>query len=510
MAPRARGLYAPAVRSSPTVLAALLLTLAAADADGRVRWRTPGAYRTRVVGIGDVSLDRDGTTTGQHSYGEHRLRIDPSIEVGAVAVRMQIDVLTGQIFGDTNPVGASFVERRHGNPEREYRGWTTVEPRQLHVGLDLHWLEVQAGQLAAHWGMGLLENDGEDGHDAGWVELPGDLRNGDLYDRVRVAGTPLAAATHGPLADLVVAAGADYVWQDEEANALAGDSAARFFGSVYYPGELVFLGLHGVYRLQEDRDGDELSVGALDAYGQYLAPLYLLRARARLQGEALLRFGNTDRHRPGGRTAGVDLLQLGWAGRAEIAWRCPRIALGAEVGYASGDADPDDGDKRDMTFDPDHRVGFLLFTDVLRLITLRGAERLAAPERVGVAEGGAEQLPTDGAVRNAWYVQPGLTWRPGRWQLAAGALVALAAEPFLDPFETFAAGGSARSHRGTRAQSFYGVEVSGGIRYGVHLDRVGDASLGVDGGLLLPGGALGPGFGDETVGKVVGRIDLRW
>ncbi len=496
------------------------LPLPGTEAEARVRWQTPGAYRFRLVSIDAFPLDSTGVDSGQLLFGEHRLRIDPTIEVGPVKVHIQVDVLTGQSFGDTQSVGARFVERRHGDPERSFDGWTTVDPRQAWLELDLEWLRLEVGQLGAHWGIGLLENSGDDPRGPEdpeapqqgeiWVEKLTDRRNGDLYDRVRLATTPLAAFTHGAWADLVVAIGGDHVWQDDEASSLDGDVALQAFASVFYPGEEVFAGAHVVYRFQTDRDGDELSVTAFDLHGRWQVPLYLLRAQFRVEAEGLLRLGSTDRHRPGGRAAGVDLRQLGWVARSEISWRCPRLALGLEAGYASGDADPDDGDKRDLTFDPDHRVGLVLFTDVLRLVTLRGAERLADPTRVGVAEAGAEQLPTDGAVRNALYVEPVVTWRPGAWRLTTAVLVAWGAEPFLDPFETFAAGGSGRGHLGEDASTFYGVELAGGAHYGVRVKRVGDAELGVQAGVLFPGGALGQALGNHPVTKVLGRLDLRW
>ena len=496
----------------------VMLLLAVSTADARVRWTTPGSYRFRSITLGDVALDPEGTVTGKRIWGEHRLRIDPTIEVGPVEVHIQVDVLTGQTFGDTHSVGDAFVARRYGDPERRFDGWTTVEPRMAWVEMDLEWLQVEAGQLGAHWGMGLLEHDGNDRVGVAgvapstdvWVAPLADLRSGDIYQRLRVATTPFAALSHADWADLVFALGADHVWQDADASFLDDDSAVRLFGSLFYPGERLFVGLHTVHRAQTDRDGDTLSVTAFDAYGRFEAPLYLLRARMRLQGEALLRVGDTDRHRPGGRAAGVDLLQLGWAARGEIAWRCPRLALGLEGGYASGDADPDDGDKRDLTFDPDHRVGFILFPDVLRLVTLRGAERVGDPTRVGVPEAGAEQLPTDGAVRNAVYVAPAATWRPGAWRLGLHSLFAWAAEPFVDPFETFAAGGSGRNHRGGAAESFYGFEVAGEITYSLFIDRVGHAGVGVVAGMFVPGGALGEALFEDPVVKGVARLDLRW
>jgi hypothetical protein len=495
------------------VLAVIGSIAAPFDAQARVRWSTPGSYRLRVAGLSAFDLDASGTDTGQRVRGRHRLRIDPTIELGPVTVYLQIDVLTGQVFGDVNPVGARFVERRHGEPDDRYDGWTTVEPRQAWLELDTRYLRVEAGQMASGWGMGLLAGDGED--DAAternrWVERFGDRWSGDLVQRLTVATRPLAFFQHGKASDVLVGVGIDQVYQDDQASLLDDDSALELLGFVVYPGEEVTAGAHVVHRRQDDRDGDSLVSTAIDLHGRWTLPLYMVGADLRLMAEGVLVLGETDRLRPAGSPEGVDLLQLGWAARGEMSWRCPRVALGVEVGYASGDADPDDGDHKAFTFDPDHRVGFVLFQDVLRLITLRGAERLADPAQVGVVPAGAEQLPTDGAVRNAWYVFPGVTWRPGPWQLTAAAMAAWAAQPFLDPAATYEAGGLARNHRGRPAQRFYGAEALGAAHYGLELPGVGQASAGLQAGLFLPGGALDPDFTDAPIYKVLGRLDLRW
>ena len=134
------------------VLAAIGSIVAPFDAQARVRWSTPGSYRLRVAGLSAFDLDASGTDTGQRVRGRHRLRIDPTIELGPVTVYLQVDVLTGQIFGDVNTVGARFVERRHGEPDDRYDGWTTVEPRQAWLELDIRSLRVEAGQMASGWG----------------------------------------------------------------------------------------------------------------------------------------------------------------------------------------------------------------------------------------------------------------------------------------------------------------------------------------------------------------------
>ena len=489
---------------------------ASAPANARVKWDTPGSYRLRPVAIGEFSLDAGGADTGQRFYSRHRLRIDPTLKAGDFKLHIQLDVLTGQVIGDVNFVGSRFVERRHGNPEREFDGWTRVEPRML-------WFEwrspigaIRAGQMGSRWGMGLLAADGtgdreaRDGEADRWVERFGDDWNGDLVQRLLVATKPLALVTHGSLGDVVVAAGIDNVYQDDQASWLDDDDAKQFIASIVYPGEEFFVGSYVAHRRQEDRDGERLDVTAFDVHGRWLLPVYTINADLRIEGEAVLLVGETDRLRPAASPDGIDIRQLGWAARGEISWHCPRVAAGVEVGYASGDSDPDDDEARDFTFDPDHKVGLILFPDVMRLTTLRAAERVADPGRAGEPPAGVEHLPTDGAVRNAIYAFPGVTWRPGQWRLTTAMLFAWGAEPVLDALETFAAGGTAKNHRGFDAARFYGWELDGAVHRRFGVDGFGAMSIGIEAGLFFSGPALGGSGDSEPVGKMVGRLDLRW
>ncbi len=487
-------------RASALPISLLVLCLSGL-AEARVRWSTPGAYRLRGTALEEFPLNPEGTDSGQRTWGAHRLRIDPTVELGSAIIRLQLDVLTGQAFGDTTAVGADFVPRRRGDPERSFDGFTTVEPRMLWLELDVPGLRLELGQMGAQWGMGLLDGDGHEAPEGPWVLPFGDRSAGDIVDRVLLATTPLSLFTHRDWGDVVLAVGADYVWQDDQAHVLDEDSAYRLFAQLYYPGEELFAGLYGVRRVQEDSDGDDYERSVLDLYLRWELPIYPIRAAMRLQAEALVGIGESERS-----ATESELFQLGAAGRAEIAWRCPRVAVGVELGYASGDEDPRDEVAEAFTFDPDHRAGFILFSDVLRLVSLSGAERASAAEP---EVEGFEEFVTDGAVRNAIYLEPAVTWRPGGFHLSAGMLLAWTAATFVDPAETRRARG-ARNQRGRDPGRFYGLEGNFGFGYTVAVEGIGEAEIGLQGGLFFPGTALDVDGVDEPVPKLVGRLDLHW
>lgn len=502
----------PALARLPVVFSSLLLILglAASDSHARVRWTTPGSYRFRMVGIDAFSLDNEGTANQRTFVGQHRLRIDPTIEAGPARFFIQLDVLTGQIFGAPNPVGARFVPRRRGDPEDVFNGWTTVEPRLLWGRVDTAIGRVTFGQMAANWGMGLLDNDGADRDESPWVETFGDSWNGDIVDRFVFEIQPAEPFTLSRLSEVRFGLGADHVYQDDQASFLDGDSAYRLFSTLYYPGEEVFAGLMLMYRTQDDRDGDRFEATWIDATVRWQAPFYRINAELKIEAEGVIQFGQTDRERPRAAVDGVDILAGGLAARADLAWRCPRVAIGLETGFATGDGDPQDGASRAFTFDPDHRVGFILFSETLRQISLRGAERLADAGRVGFPPAGVDEIPTDGGVRNAVYINPTVTWRPGASRLSLMALAAWSATPFQDPYETFGAGGEPRNHQGRIAERFYGVEAALSASHEFAVASKLPVSLGFQGGMLFTGSALGRRLSEAPVWKSVARLGLRW
>ncbi len=498
------------------MLRASLITLLALcslqTAQARVRWVTPGSYRLQTVALGDLRLDSDDNETGQNFYGMHRLRIDPIFEAGRLKVEVQIDVLTGQIFGQTNSIGADYVERRYGDPENSTIGWTTVEPRLGWAELDFDWIAITAGQVGAQFGLGLVDADGFDHpeDDDRLFERFNRRRAGDLLQRFELALRPFRMNSLGALADLEIAIGGDHIYQDDLATWFDNDSAWRLYGAVNYRGEELSLGGQFTYRTQTDRDGDFLDSWTTDLYARWDRPLYTIGADLHLEGEAALVLGHSDRWRNASHPEEVDLLGIGGVARAEIAWRCPRIHLGIEMGYASGDGDPDDSQMRQFRFDPDHRVGFILFSDALRLIFLRSAERQADTTLNAVPPAGLEELPTDGAVQNAIYFFPGVTWRPGNWKLTLAALVAWADTPLTDPTETFLAGGSPRNHLGLKADRFYGTEYMASIHHSWSLSTAGQFTAGIQTGILLPGSAITETYGKKPLPKLVGEIEWQW
>ena len=65
-----------------------------------------------------------------------------------MSVYIELDVLTGQIFGTTSEIGSSFTLRSESDPDDAYDGWTTVQPRQAWFSVSYPWVDLKLGQFA--------------------------------------------------------------------------------------------------------------------------------------------------------------------------------------------------------------------------------------------------------------------------------------------------------------------------------------------------------------------------
>ena len=483
------------------------------SADARVRWATPGEYRLNFSGLQSFVLDAENTPSIEGAFGLHRLRLQPQVEVGAVSVNIELDVLTGQIFGSTSVLGARYWPRREGDPESAFEGWTTVEPREFWIEIGTRYLTLGLGQVADHWGMGLVANDGRrheaDRSSQTRIRRPGESALGDLTDRLVLELRPFAMSPLSRAGDAILAIGFDHVYQDD-LSWLLHDLTLRGFGKFTWEAETFVGGLYYLYRYQTNRDGDPSRSGRyggdyryerslIDAYARWDFPLLLTGARFFVEAEVVAGFGSTDLY-PMALNHGnsVSMNQIGGAVRAEMAWVCPDIAAGIEVGYASGPGDADDANDS-LTLDPDHRVGLILFPDVMRMLSLRAAGQFGTR---------GDFLPTRGGVRNALYFQPAISWRLGRMQWVATFLTAWSGDPYFEP-------GPAGWRRtvnpfGYPTARHLGYELDIGVE-GAWTDDVNNGLIiGLDGGLFVPGSALEGLTRRKVVGKLLGRISVRW
>lgn len=476
---------------------------------------------------------------GQHVYGAHWLRVTPRFLVrDTVELVGQMDVLTGMNLGETTrDVGVDLT------PRSDYDGFSNVQPRWLYIQIRLPFGLLRMGQQPNHWGSGLVYNDGD--HPV----LFGDYRYGDISERVSL--------TVRPTRDLVVSLAGDLVYRDEWARLSRGEQAFQGIGTVAWERGFHRLGILGTLRHQRN---DERPVSALfgytdttdltviDVHGRTAAKVPGEDAFVFVEAEAATNLGSTSFFRTVDRGAEsrtsirsyggagtIGFVHRAWDASARTSQGSARtrddallegphrtkgvpygcLVVQMEVGHASGDADPNDGTQRRFTFDPNHRVGLLLFDEVLRWQTARSAVALVDPLATNATRPppGAELQASNGGVFGAQYVNPTFVVRPmRRLDLKGGAVIAQSTADVVDPYRASALG-IYQNHRGGNAKRRdLGVELDGGFELRVPLDYGLTLQLGAQAGVLFPGGALANGAGERLPPQwlAVARLGLQF
>ncbi|WP_437596847.1 hypothetical protein [Sorangium sp. So ce590] len=496
-----------------------------------------GEYQLRYRAMSDLRLRAPrlsapgATTLGQNQYIAHWLRLSPRFHYkDKASIVAQIDVVRGLIAGDVT---------RHVEQVRDARAalaWYEVHPRYLYLELPSSVGVFRLGQQGAHWGMGLVANDGER------ATLFGDYERGSLVQRVLFAATPMGRT--GPL--LVTIAG-DLVFEDSAADLLGndvegqdegeGDRALQAVVSALWRERRGEVGIYGALRRQARerraktspaRSTETLASAVIDVTGKFDAPVPGGGAHVYGEIEAAVILGSTSfiprgPAPPSGAAAGrapVAVRSVGGAatlGAVHVAGRgrrpaeqWGRVVTELEAGYASGDDDPRDGVSRRFTFDPSHNVGLLLFDQVLAWKTARSATIAERELFAASPEPGIRSLPSKGGVFGAAYVNPRVVVRPARWlDLKAGAIIAEATTDVVDPHSTPRAGGSLANYDGgpSRRRDL-GVELDLGVDARIAMGRLVTIQLGTEAGVLFPGGAFDDASGTELADQYLLTLKL--
>jgi hypothetical protein len=467
---------------------------------------------------------------GQNDFASHAFRITPTLQLGdKLRVVGQAD-LTGLLVGDlAHDTSADQTSRD------QYDGYSNVQPRWLY----LEWTSpvglLRVGQQPSHWGMGLVANDGDH------PSLFGDYRYGNIVEQVLFATKPL-----GIDSPFVVALAGNIVYRDNVAILQNGDHAWQGILAAFYEQGPDMLGVYGVYRDQSHQTqsepqyfpyADTIRVGVIDVAGHFARPLTAAGENAYVFGafEAATEIGSTDAERtiyelPGGpwtkiqtyggaASLGVVLSgrdgpkpPKGQAMRPDL---YGRIVAQVEVGYASGDANPDDTSEKRFVFDPNHRVGLLLFDEVMRWQTARAATAAQDPNLANGTrpQPGSQLLPSNGGVFGAQYVYPTAVYRPRPWlDLKAGAVIAQTTADYVDPYRLALQGAYVNYSGGDPKRHDLGLELDGGVEARRALGPILRLQVGAQAGVLFPGGALADATGMtmKTPWVAIGRVGLQY
>lgn len=460
-----------------------------------------------AVAPADGSEPRDPALLGQNKYLYHWLRLFGRVVFrDDLALVGEIDLPRGLVAGDTT----QFVNQSR-DPLDDYN-WYDVHPRQLYLEYRSPIGMFRLGQQMNHWALGLLANDGDH------KQMFGDTLRGSIVERLLFATTPLGKDT-----PLFLALAGDLVFEDNTADLLGnspdqpvGDIAAQGVLAVGYRSDFAEIGLFNVYRHQERQltavlqpYDETLDVGVVDIAGKVRGEVPGMDAYAYIQAEAATVFGRTsyvrssyvNRLSPTDPIEDEGVLSFGAAAilgfvhmRSDDKERWGDFVHELEYGYASGDADPFDGETHRFTMDTNHNVGLVLFDQVLQYKTARAATIAQDARIVNRPNPGLQLLPSNGGVFGATYLNPRFLFRPVRQVDAKlGFVFAQATSDVVDPYHAGALGTYANYDGGNPKNRDLGVEIDAGVDVRIPLERFVTLELGAEGGVLFPGGA----FDDE-------------
>jgi len=486
-----------------------------------VRLAAHGEYQVRLRSQTPVVLLRHGEDPSTERLDQgprltHWLRLKPTLQLGAAArLVAQADVPYGLIAGPTN---------RYVSAARE--PWDRLQPlraelRWLYVAWSNPTVALRVGQQPVHWGLGLVDDDGD--------HPP---RFGDPVGGTRVERVSIAVRPGGERATWEVHAAGDLVMSDPLADLRDQDVAWRAeVGFEHGLDRDTRVGVRLLGRRQRspledaiDPDaGRELTLLTADATARAAAPLAGDLGMLFVELEAALNHGVWSLDLPGASGRGLaaeDVRAHGVAVRAgavvldgdpDSTWG--RFVAELEWGRASGDADPYDGVDHRFRFAPGHRVGALLFSEVLAWKTARSATLAADGSLWPSPRPEGRGLATDGSVAGATYLAPVVVLRPIRdLDLEAGAVIAQATADVVDPVQLFRDGRAVNFDGGDPRAHDLGLELDAGVELRVPLTTGLCIQLGAEGAALFPGYALADADGrrNPTAVAVMSRLGVQY
>lgn len=465
-----------------------------------------GDYFFRYINLSNFILDEKKTPQAQESFGEHRLRWSPKINFGKnFEIIASADILTGQIFGDTSNYGKDVLLR----PRNEIDGFKTILLRHFY----LKWLTpygfLEAGQMPSNWGLGLVANDGE-----GFDDDFGDNRYGDIVERIIFITRPVEAFSKREFAkNFYFGLGGDLVYFDEFATLMAGDRAIEGIGTIFYKSERDFYGVYVAYRNQKDDDGDKISATAFDLYLKKEFDIQYLEGILSFDLEGVFIVGRTTRVSFERAKDGADIMGYGLVFRGGLESKSTGLFPLLEIGMASGDNDIQDKKIRSFSFDPDYRVGMILFEEVLGRMSSFSTDRVSDPNLLYKPPAGYELAATNGSITNAFYIYPKITYTPFKnLELKIAFLYARAIAAVIDPYNSALHGGYPYSYTAAYNKKSLGMELDGGIKYTFEFSDILKASVGFQAGAFFPGDVftMADGKKMDNVYKIRTIFDFIW
>jgi hypothetical protein len=463
-----------------------------------IKVRLDGEYEARqtfLTSLPLTSVSGGPAELGQTSRLYHWLRLRGLGLFGTHwQLRAEADVPRGMIYGqEPDAVPDNGTEFERPQPVR-------LQPRILKLKLSGSVGEVSLGHTTTQLGLGLVDADG---------------------DQPRWFGTPDRPATYERLellsgradAKLRVGASADVLFDDGRLSLIDGDHLLRVaLNAKVAPSRRSHLSVLARYEGLQQRDGrGGARTFLLDVSGGWRSPLPGRSGVLFVDYEGAYRVGDVSEPTAFGAVdADQTLAALAFATRAGVSLegfedfrRFARLVASVEWGMASGDADPTDDELHRFVMNPNHGVGLILFSEILRFKTSRAQALLATQnERAGNAR--VQGLATRGGIAGASYLNPVLLVRPSAdLALKLGAVVASATTAVVDPGTLATRSVRANFDGGSPLGRSLGSELDLGAELTLPLDAPMLLRLSVEGALAFPGSAF-----DAADGRSLGTQSL--
>jgi hypothetical protein len=305
-----------------------------------------GHYRARGDLYNSLSLSTENSQAeGLSSFVDHRFRLQPTWHIShAIRIQTQLDLLRGVTWGDeaiapVDPVTGDTLSTMLGesvqSPTTEDGGATpgNLSVTRLWTEIDTRYGMVQFGRMPLHWGAGMVWNAGNRAED----------EYGDTTDRVQFTAKTGMVYLTGALESRVE----NFVGEEDDFNG--------YTAQILYKTEQGGIGSTHNLRMQRGEDAFRLYTGDIWAAAQ------LGSAEIEAEFAATLGRGDLD-------TGENNLSIASFGGLLRGGFTGNGLRLGLAVGFASGDADPDDSSIKTFSYDPDFNIGLMLFEEAMPIL----------------------------------------------------------------------------------------------------------------------------------------------
>ena len=450
-----------------------------------------GYYRLMYLGVSPIPVmqpDLSVTEMGWENDAIHKFNTDitlvrsiarPTAPFSQLIVKFNADLVDG-------PVNTPVADRRL----TQYQ----TDTRDSNYGLSFSSLSLNdvylmvaglrgafvIGRLEPDWGMGILASTGR-------IPFIGYSEFGDRSDRIGIKLFLGDLIGNYKPQNAFIGAGIDRIENDLLADVARGDSAYQaFFALGGGDKNLSISGLY-IYRWQRDRFDDPTRLHIFDIYMQSNASWHGGSLKA--EAEYVFVRGHTDVGKSPAQMDGYNVKTSAIAARLVITQNIFTFRI--ESGRAEGDANPYDSTYHAFTFNPEHRVGLVLFPEYLSTMSAVSAYNMVHSPYLSRPPRGYEVIPTNGGVSNAIYLYPGLKINAGKYlDFRTAALFAWADQRVVDPYVTELSGGRPRNFLGGSKGDYLGTEIDTGFYSNVDFDHGMSLRSFVQLGILFPGDAL--------------------